>query len=234
MAMMEAPAIPSPEPTNLPPTEDLFSTLLADETKVATPTTIYLNAYPPTETPTPQSTLSILEMPAGGGALTCEEFFKLQRNNPPPAYLADCPTPTGTPSGNQLDFFLTASPTATASSTATPSQTPSPSPTPTATDTPTPTATLAPSDTPSAPLAAAPAMDTGEAAKSSPVTEAPQPVETLAAAAPAAQSLPAEQPTPDQNLGFTRYLVLVAELSLATIAIGSGLTAIILRLRAGR
>jgi len=234
LAMMSAPVI---EETTAPSAE-----LSIGETGIPTPTTVYLYAYPPTPT-----TESIYVQGTGSANLTCEEYLD-SGAYPTESYVNNCPTPTYTPYRYLESIQPSATPTPTGTSTptitstltenlpnlppaSTETQTATPSPSPTPTDTPSPTPSLTPYP-----------------------TETPTPLSdieaTHAASAPfglgvASQDQSAISPTPKQaqvtappvtspDVSFMRYLLLAVEISLAVIAVAAGVTAIILRMRAGR
>src|SRR4030042_3925114 len=118
--MMAAPNFATPTPE--------IGTLKVSETEIATPTTIYLNSFPPTSTP--EGELSIFSEETEIAGLSCEEYY---RNGQPPAGAGsiNCPTPTST-----LPAYLES---ILQSSTPTPSETQQHTPTSTFTPTTTPT-----------------------------------------------------------------------------------------------
>jgi hypothetical protein len=217
VVMMGAPVIASPE----------TSTAVAKvgEAEIATPTTIYLNAYPPTSTP--EVLMSIMNDQTVTATISCEEY-DASGAYPTLPYLNNCPTPSGSGSG----ILQSIPPTSTLTSSSTPlptaTITPTPDDTPSPTPTPTPSATPAPTETPPGIENAAPGSQ----------NEAPLP------AAPSDQMVGAGTPTPKSsesaetagttpNFDFMQYLVLAIEISLAAIAICAGIIAIVLRIRAG-
>jgi hypothetical protein len=233
--MMEAPKFAAPDTPTSVPSELLTGPAPSIETEAPTPTTIYLNAYPPTVTPESQTPA------AGQGQIdlfNCEEYYRNNGAYPPPTYLSNCPQPTEHQPNMQIGSMaimtttitttLTSTPTATPTLTLTPTETPSPTFTPSPTSTPTPTDTQEPSETPSAALLTAPSFETGLSENVSPQTDTEilNPTEEVTASV--------EQPKTSPSDSLARYFVLTAEISLATIAVGSGIAAIILRLRAGR
>ena len=214
MAMMEAPAFsPTAGPTAA------FKVGLSES---ATPTTIYLYAYPPTSPPAGMG--SIVSAQTETDTVNCEEFL-WSESYPTLPYLYYCATPTNTPFGNLQIILPTStttpspSPTPTPTTTATPSATPSftPSPTHTPTDTPASILEVAPSLEQEAPLLTGPSDQTMDAGIATPPGE-----------------LPVENADTTPNIDFVRYLVLAIEISLAAIAIIAGTAAILLRIRAGR
>lgn len=205
---------------------------------VATPTTIYLYAYPPTSTP--GGLLSLNQEQNEASRLQCEEYYG-DRAYPTLSSQYNCPTPTPsfTPSPSStptsplflqgLNAYASPTPTETPTLTATPTETPTATPTQTPTATPTPTST--PTTTPTeAPLALEKVAPT-TAAESSARSTAQNAVIDRGAPTTAGQQ-PAQGTGP--NVSFLNYLLLTVEISLASIAILAGIIAIVLRVRAGR
>ncbi len=138
VVMMGAPLVASPTPN--------IGALKAGPTEHATPTTVYLYAYPPTSTPENLTTLN--EVQAETDRLHCEEIYGSSAY-PTLSSQYNCPTPS--PSSTSSEYSLsiqsstsitptiTSTPTATLTPTTTPTPTPTNTPTPTASPTPTPT-----------------------------------------------------------------------------------------------
>src|SRR4030042_1846406 len=126
IAMMEAPVDASP----IPP----VSSLKIGETENATPTTIYLNAYPPTTTP--ESIAGIFEEQFDTATSPCGEGYGMGAY-PAPTDIYNCPAPESTLSESLQSMLPAITPT--------PSMTPSPTPTTTTTATPTFTPSQMPS-----------------------------------------------------------------------------------------
>jgi hypothetical protein len=188
-------------PISLTPTPSTGA-LAISQTEGATPTTIYLYAYPPT--PTHQSGISIFDKETETARISCEEYYG-GGTYPTPSDLNNCPTPTSTASGYLERILPTSTPTA---------------PTPNASPTPTPTAT---------PPLVEKLIPSGSEVSS---TEAIPPNQSLGAGNPIpANQAPSETPTAP-NVSFLNYILLTVEISLAAIAIFTGITAIILRVRA--
>ncbi|MFZ2096577.1 MAG: hypothetical protein WAV05_08060 [Anaerolineales bacterium] len=196
--------------------------LLLGEPQVPTPTTIYLNALPPTSTPENLSTLT--EAHTEISSQLCEQYYD-SGSYPIDALPSNCPSPTPslTPTSTYSESIqeLHSSPTPMDTDTATSVVTP----TPTASPTPTPT-----------PMEIAPSID-----KSIPTeaAEAPSGLTTPSQVMGAGNPIPSgqEQAVSTQNntdFSFLNYLLLTVEISLATIAIIAGILAIILRIRSGR
>jgi hypothetical protein len=204
---MGAPAVSSPTPD--------IGALKTGPSENATPTTIYLYAYPPTSTP--EHPFIILNDQTEIAVDACEKYYSTGAN-PTEAYLYHCPTPTRTPFSFLQGFSQT--PTTTASAT--------PSLTPNATPTPTPSILPGASEAPLPMLNAAVTREGG----APPELIQPVPQSDTGDLAPSAAE-PAEEPETTPNMGFIRYIVLAAEISLAAIAIIAGVIAIILRIRAG-
>jgi hypothetical protein len=218
--MLGAPVIESPTPYTGP--------LNIGQTEIATPTTIYLYAYPPSTTP--ENSVTLNEEQIETAITQCEEYYGTGVY-PTPSYLYNCPTPTNTFSQFSQDILLTPSPSPTTTST------------PTVTSTPTPTATPSPTSTP-----------TSTSSPTSTPTEVPPSIQnfipTVGAESPTGitppnQVLGTGNPTPSgqeqatkpgttPNISFLPYILLTLEITLASIAIIAGITAIILRIRAGR
>jgi hypothetical protein len=212
MVMSEAPALGSP----LPPT----AALKIGESEIATPTTIYLNALPPSSTP--EVLMSILSDQTITSTSSCEGYAV---SGTYPTLTYDCLTPTGSPSNYLQGTLVTATPTYSltetpiSTNTTTPTATPTPSPSPS--PAPTDTLSLIPTTAPGLELEAQPPTTPSEQ-----VLDAANPTPT--------ESEPAKIPGTTPNFDFLQYLVLAFELSLAAIAIIAGIIAIILRIRAGR
>lgn len=207
-------------------------------TQPATPTTIYLFAYPPSTTPQGVGIMS--EEQTEASQIQCEQWYGGSAY-PTLTTQFDCPTPTAT---------LTTTPTPTDTSTPTPPallsiQATTPTPTETATETPTgtatptetPTSTLTPTFSPSpspteVPPVSEKVVPTSEAASPAGLT-APNAPAGAGATSPSAQ----DQGTGNvlnPNASFLNYLLLAAEISLASIAVIAGVVAILLRIRVGR
>ncbi len=209
----------------------------------ATPTTVYLNAYPPTGTP--EGVMTINRLQGEATRQVCIEFYGgggyPTLNSPD-----DCPTPT--PTETPTPSFTPTSPGVAQifiEPSATPTETPTQTPTSTATATATPTET--PTETPTA-------TPTETPSPTETPTTAPLSVEKLAptsqAASPGAGTSPSiatdnNLPTPagygqGGNPGtrtgssFGSYLLLTVEIGLASIAIIAGVAALFFRFRAGR
>ena len=211
-----APAVMMGAPMLLTPTPDIFS-LKIEQTPVATPTTIYLFAYPPSGTP--EIEISIFDQQTEAARIACEEYYN-RGTDPSGMGINNCPTPTSTHS--QFLEGLLPTPSPTPSETPTPTFTPTPTATPTPIDSPTPVPTETP---PSGAKLGAPGSEVSS-------TESISADSSLAAGSPAAEvETPAEAPTAP-NVSFLNYIILTVEISLAAIAIIAGITAIILRLRA--
>jgi len=217
VVMMGAPLIASPTPN--------IGALKVGPTENATPTTVYLFAYPPTSKPENLNTLNdeqneILR-------IQCEEYYG-SGAYPTLSSPYDCPTPTptNTISPYSLDILSSSSPT--------PSTTPTPVITPTFTSTPTssPTPTTSPTPTPTElPPSIQNIAPTGEAESPTGITS---PNQTVGAGNPTPPGQEkTENPSTSPNLSFLNYLLLTVEISLAAIAIIAGIAAIILRVRAG-
>ncbi len=207
--MMGAPILPTLTPE--------INSLKIGQTEVATPTTIYLFAYPPTGTP--EIEISIFDQETEAARISCEEYYN-RGTQPSGMGINNCPTPTSTHSQFLEGMLLTPSPTP--SETPTPTLTPTPTATPTPTDTPMPVATETPP----------PVAKLGE-----PGVEVSSPEGISADSSLAAGSSPAEvggsaEAPSAPNVSFLSYIVLTVEISLAAIAILAGITAVILRLRA--
>jgi hypothetical protein len=231
-AKMSAPALaPSSTPFTAPSE--------ASPTGIATPTTIYLFAYPPTSTP--ESGLSIAGIEVETPTMTCEDYYGTEPlPNLPDVY--QCATPTSTSSqflesinpGALITMTSTETATATYTSTPTETETPSPTASATATDTPSPTETPFPSETtqppipenPSSASKLAPSEAVGENVTTNPTYQA-----TGLGSQTNATQQPAETASTAQNSPFFSYILLSVEISLAAIALLAGITALILRFR---
>jgi anti-sigma factor RsiW len=217
--------------------------LSASLPEIATPTTIYIYAYPPPSTT--GNAFSIAEAPTTTVTISCDEYFELVPL-PSSADIYNCPTPTGTLS-KFLESILststatpTFSPTVTLSPTSTLTLTPTSTETPSPTLTPTPTATPSPTETPTPTATPMPAiLQAPQAQKNIPsggaesITESTTPnlQESVGGSTEAAQA-PTQAPSAASDYSFLNYLLLTVELSLAVIAVLAGITAIILRIRA--
>jgi hypothetical protein len=204
------------------------------EPQVPTPTTIYLNALPPTSTPENLSTFA--EEQSELSSQQCEQYYD-SGSYPTGTLPPNCPspTPTLTPTSTYSQSIeeLRSSPTPQPTDTDTPTPTPTPTATPTSTASPTPTPTLSPTPTP---IVIAPSIEksipTGE-------TEAPSGLTAPSQLMDAGNPTPSDQEqsvttSNNTNFSFLNYLLLTVEISLATIAIIAGIIAIILRIRSGR
>ncbi len=233
-------AIGAPEEAT--PTPNVLTLSIPAQTEVPSPTTIYLYASLPTETP--GSLVGLANIAAETPTPSCSVY---DRESPLPvspdldycntptstgnAYLESIPasstnTPAATPTATGT---ITPTLTSTATPTSTPTETPTPSETPTATATPSPTETptLYPTEVP---LAAQKSASSGSVETA---TQATAPGELLGAGNPpvvATEQVSAPNPSP--NFGFVNYLILTVEISLAAVAVIAGITAIILRIRA--
>jgi hypothetical protein len=218
--MMEAPILD----TAPPPSSDL----VVGESMPATPTTIYLNALPPTSTP--EVSMSILNSQVATATDTCEGYGGYGGISPLPPY---CQTPTESPSGSLQGIFINGTPDSSASeiplSTPTPTLPDTPSPTPSLTASPTPSPTPGLTDTPAFVQEAAP-----ETRIQAPLVPAPTVQVLEEGDTTPSQTETSELPETTPNFDFIQYPVLAIELSLAAIAIIAGLIAIIMRIRAGR
>ncbi len=227
--MMTAPLQASPSPF-VPPTE-------ASPSQAASPTTIFLYAYPPTSTPQVVSIMGVEQNEIN--RQQCEDYYGSEAY-PTLTSPYDCPTPTAT-------FSATPTPTDTPTPTSpllmgiqastptyteTPTETPTATATPTATPTETPTATPTPSFTPpptETPPPSEKAVPTGEAASPAGLT-AQNPVQGAGGTSPSVQDQGVNR-VPNSFLG---YLLLTVEISLASIAVIAGVIAILFRIRSGR
>jgi hypothetical protein len=206
MVMMGAQVAASPNP----PT----STLKMGQEQIGTPTTIYLYAYPPTSTP--EKILGILNDQSASATNSCEESNGAGEY-PPPSYVYNCSTPTGAISESLQSLQL--------NSTVTPSATPTITPIPTST----PLPSVIPTEAPPLIINIAPTTEAGVPygmTTTGPATDTANPTPTGSGLTKEPGSVP--------NTAFIQYIVLAAEISLATIAIITGIIAIILRIRAGR
>lgn len=214
MAMMEAPVLATspPSPTNLK----------VGEPESATPTTIYLDAFPPTSTP--EISIFMSQEQTESARISCEEYYLSGSTQALPSS-SICPTPTDSLTYFMEGIYASATPfTATSEI-----RTPDPTTTPTLTPSPTPSPTSTPTDTPPLIQEAAP-----ETRIEAPLFPAPSDQAMDASNQILAQTEPTEIPVTSQNFDFIQYVVLAVELSLAAFAIIAGLIAIILRFRAGR
>jgi hypothetical protein len=214
MAMMEAPVL-----ATLPPPS---TNLKVGESELATPTTIYLDALPPTSTP--EVSIFMSQKQTETASYSCEQYY-LGGSSQASSLSSICPTPTSSSSYFLESIFATATPISSTSAIPTPDRTA----TPTLTPSPTPSPTSAPTDTPALIHEAAP-----ETRMEAPLMPAPSDQAMDASNQTLLQSEPTEIPDTSQNFDFIQYIVLAIELSLAAFAIIAGLIAIILRFRAGR
>ncbi|HSB66528.1 MAG TPA: hypothetical protein VLD65_08110, partial [Anaerolineales bacterium] len=233
--MMQAPQLQAS------PTENIFAIEISELPAVATPTTIFLFAFPPTATP--ENLISMNEMQSKTSVSQCETYYGVSAY-PTLTSPYDCPSPTpsftptlsATPTTPQsIEGFLTpATPTPTETPSDTPTSTETPTATPTETPTATPTPTSTPSPTPSIPTEIPPAVEkvipTTVAEAGSGAT-APNAVVDMGAPNPSGQE---QGGTPSSNTSIVNYLLLTVELSLASIAVIAGIIAIIFRIRASR
>jgi hypothetical protein len=219
--MVEAPSIVA---TTQPQTESMAG----GGPGLATPTTIYLNALPPT--PTPEIMMSIMNGQSITSTISCDGF---KGSEPYPTIPYACPSPTSSPFGFLQEILPNSTPTSLVSPT--PTQTSTSVPTLTSTYTPTsfpsstPTATSVPTETP--------ALVQNMASESMVVEPTlPPPSDQVMDTANPTLTAPEIATTPGTkpNFDFLQYLILAIELSLAAIAIIAGTIAIILRIRAGR
>jgi hypothetical protein len=212
VAMMQAPASSSP----IPP----VSAEKIGVTGNATPTTIFLNAYPPTATP--ENVAGIMEENLAAGSLPCGEGYG-SGPYPAPTDLYYCPTPFGTLAEPLLGMLPVITPT--------PSMTPSPTPTTTATPTftPSPSPTSTPTETPPSIQSISPTTLAEDPSGLTAPAEGTDSSDTTPI-----ESEPIERTTTVPNTSFIKYIVLAGEISLAAIAIIAGIAAIFLRFRAGR
>jgi anti-sigma factor RsiW len=242
----------SPEPTTVPPPSMMLGAPMPQESptpsaeateaaqpQIATPTTVYLYAYPPTVTP--EGVMSVNEAQelatqaqciviyGGGGYPTLNS-----PDNCPTPTSTQTPTPTDTPtSPGVLQELQESSPTPTASPTQTVTSTPTATATPTETPTSTPTDTPTPTETPTIiPPSIEKAGPTSEAASPAGLT-APNIAADNGLSTPTGQGQ-SENTSSGSSTSFTNYLLLTVEISLASIAVIAGIVAIIFRFRAGR
>ncbi len=219
----QASPMQSPSPTESGPTQ------------IPTPTTIYLNAYPPTATPEGMMMLSQLQ--GESTQPVCNEAFP-ETESPALDTQENCvtPTPSQTPTPTSvmaIQQLLGSSATPTATPTETPTSTATATPTETSTPTARPTDTPAPTETPMVePLLAGNAAPTSEAtspaALSAPNFATDNGVPTQSGRGQA------EGTSPATGSPIANYLLLTVEISLASIAIIAGVIALIFRVRAGR
>ena len=225
MAMMEAPVLASPIPPEV--------VAKAAESGIATPTTIYLNALPPSLTP--EDLISIMSGQTVTSTIACEGNF-ISGDNQRTPNLSLCTTPTGTPSISLLGLQSTDTPISSPV-TPLPSMTPLPTdtPYPTTTPIPTSTSTLIPSPTlvPTNIPVITEDIPTGSIIEA-PVIPAPsdQLMDTTVSTPVDLESGEIANKSP--NFEFVKYIILTIELSLASIAAIAGILAILMRLRAGR
>ena len=222
--MEAAPVVMMGAPETISPTLPT-DTLKVGPTELATPTTVYLYAYPPpSTTETPSSTLGEQAEITG---ISCEEFYSGDAY-PTYSYLNNCPTPTGTLSLFLQSILITPTSTPSPTFTPTPTTTYTPTPSPTPTSTPLVSPTIAPLDTTSSNIDLAPTV----AGVPSDIEPPSQVLDSGIPTPSMSESMDRPDETPD--ITFMRYILLVIEISLAGIAIIAGVFAIILRIRAGR
>jgi negative regulator of sigma E activity len=218
------------------PSENVISITVSLETEIATPTTIYMFAYPPTETP--KSNIMMNQLQDETSVAQCEKYYGTSAY-PTLTSQDNCPTPTFTSTPTQSSTPLSTqsieglSPSATPTPSETPTQTPTLTETPSPTSTATPTATqtiLPPTNPPEIPPAAEKVGVTNMSSTPSELSSSTTIVDT------GASNPPSQEVTPGSgsNVSFVNYLVLSAEISLAAIAIIAGIIAIIFRIRASR
>jgi hypothetical protein len=228
-APTEAPVVMMQAPP-LPETQSPSMVAKVGESEAPTPTTVYLNAYPPPATS--ESTVTILNEQTMTATLSCEVYDASGSSQPLPK---NCSTPVGSPSGNLQSLPPTSTPSSAGASTpaltstlapsAVPSITPAPSDTPVAT----PESNLVPTEITPSIVIITPELETG-----TPIIAAPSAHEIVTGMPSPSVTEAAETPGTAPNLDFTQYIVLALELSLAAIAIVAGIIAIIQRMRAGR
>ncbi len=203
------------------------------ETSSPTPTTIYLYAYLPTSTP--ESVVGIYAEQTEQVGSICDMYGP--GTYPVPWDSSICPTPEGGAVQSMESLLESGSPTPTetgtptATLTITPTATPTVTATPTATETPTPTPTptptAMPTETPQAVAKVAPGGGPGSSTQA-----AVSPNQLVGAGNPADTGQgPAESTTTGANTSFLNYLLLTVEVSLAVIAVLTGIVAIIMRVR---
>jgi hypothetical protein len=214
MAMMEAP-VPATSPPSL-------TTMKVGESELATPTTIYLDALPPTSTP--EGSIFMLQEQTETATISCEDYY-LSGNSQALSLSSICPTLTSSPSYFLEGIYATATPTSSTSETPLPDRTATPTLSPSST----PSPTSAPTEAPALIQEAAP-----ETRIEAPLMPAPSDQAMDASNQTLAQSESSGIPGTTPNYEFIQYIVLAIELSLAAFAIIAGLIAIILRFRAGR
>ena len=210
--VMQAPALQAS------PTENIFSIEINAQPVIATPTTIYLFAYPPTATP--QGIASMNEAQGATSVSPVQTSTPTSPQSVQGLLAASTPTYTATPTET---LVVTDTPTA------------SPTETPTATPTPTSSPTLSPSQTPT-PTEMPPAVEKimpTLAAEAPSQSLAPDTVVDMGTQNPAGLAQGAS-PSTGSNVSFVNYLLLSVEISLAAIAIIAGIIAILFRIRAGR
>ena len=228
--LMGSPKLSSPTPSTVS-TE-------AVQSGNATPTTIYLNAYPPTSTP--ENGVTINQQLDEMNRIQCEEYYG-GWDYPTLSSPYDCPTPTLTltptqSSTSSIHSYIVSSNTSTPTETPTPTSTASP----TATETPTATPSSSPTPSPTATPSPTEVSVGGEKAISTNSSEAPpesiaaNPLSSSAASTPSEQDQGLGQGSSGPNVSFLNYLLLTVEISLATIAVIAGIVAIVLRLRLGQ
>jgi len=216
-----APGVLMGAPLRASPTPNIGALKIV-QTENATPTTIYLFAYPPTSIPEKLVTLN--EEQNEISQIQCEEYYG-SGAYPTLTSQYDCPTPT--PSNTISSFLdILSSPSPTPTTTPTPTITPTTTPAPTGSPTPTASATPTPPVVPPSIQNIAP---TGGAESQTGITS-PDQVVSAGNPTPAGQE---KTVNPGPNLSFLNYLLLTVEISLAAIAIIAGIVAIVIRVRAG-
>jgi len=221
VVMMGAPLVASPTPN--------IGALKAGPTEHATPTTVYLYAYPPTSTPENLTTLN--EVQVETDRIHCEEIYGSSAY-PTLSSQYNCPTPSPSSTSSEYSLSIQSSTSITPTITSTPTATLTPTTTPTPTPTNTPTPTASPTPTPTIePPSIQNIAPTVEVESSTGITSSDQ-VSGLGNPTPPGQG-GAVNPRTSPNMSFLNYLVLTIEISLAAIAIIAGIAAIILRIRTG-
>lgn len=225
----EAPAVMMAAPSGATSTPGVSEPIVG-EIAAPSPTTIYLYAYPPTDTP--ENEISAQEAQTATAEQACQGYYS-GGGSSTAANVWNCPTPTGEGAQFLQGILSSITPTPTLTVTPTTTVTPTPTETPTLTETPTPSitpsptgsATPIPTDTPQAALKLAPEIGSESS------TQVPSAVQEGAGNNSAAS----EQDQSDTlrsspNISFLSYLLLSVEISLAVIAVIAGIVAIILRI----
>jgi hypothetical protein len=223
------PAVMLGVPMILSPTPNI-SPLMVGQTEIATPTTIFLYAFPPTSTP--ENSIALDQEATETAHSLCEDYYG-GGIYPTRPYPYNCPTltPSSTNTQNSVDLFATPSPTPSITPTPiiTPTFTPTATPTPTFTPSPTSSPTPTPTEMPPALQKIAPTNELESTAGSNAFNTG------LGAGNPSpSETIQTETPSSTSDTSFIHYILLTIEVSLASIAIIAGITAIILRIRAGR